>query len=162
MEINIGNTQSTLTDVATIAAAVAGGVSAIVAAIALIGIKRQTEAALFVTINEEWNKVYKDYRDVVVADVPMEEFKKHSDLDSFMNSPTWRSIRPVFAFYEFLGSCVEARLVSPGLLFKLVNVNYRLWEKYEPLITAMRKLGNYPDLYKRWQSLSERRKKAKV
>jgi hypothetical protein len=43
--------------VATIVAGIAGAVSAIVATVALIGIQRQTEAALFVTINEEWTSI---------------------------------------------------------------------------------------------------------
>lgn len=154
-----------LADIATVLAAVAGMLSALIAARALGEIKRQieasdraTEATLFVTINNEWKAVYPIYRKVLVEEVPMAEFEKYDNLDRFMNSDTWQLIRPIFAFYEFLGSCVEAGLIRQDLLFKLVNVNVKLWEKYQPLINKMREMGRYPDLYKRWQSLSELRK----
>lgn len=165
------NMVSTLSaaDIAAALAAFAGMASALIAAVALREIRKQiaasdraTEATLFVTINNEWKAVYPIYRKVLAEDVPMSEFEKYDTLDKFMISDTWQLIRPIFAFYEFLGSCVEAGLIRKDLLFKLVNVDVKLWEKYEPLISKMRTLGRYPDLYKRWQSLSALRKVSTV
>jgi hypothetical protein len=156
-------------DAASVVAALAGMISAIVAAQALLAVKRQiaaadrtTEATLFVTINSEWTKVYPIYRSVLLAPINWDEFRRHTDLDVFMNSEYWQGVRPIFAFYEFLGSCVETGLVRKDLVFKLVNVNARLWEKYEPLIREMRALGKYPDLYRRWESLVALRRVSEV
>lgn len=159
----------TLTLVATAIAAFAGMISALVAAFALGEIRKQiaaadrsTEATLFVTINNEWKSIYHVYRKVLIEEVPLAEFKTYDSLDKYMSSDNWLRIRPIFAFYEFLGSCVESGLIRHDLLFKLVNVNPALWTRYKPLIEAMRELGKYPDLYKRWQSLSELRQRSKV
>ncbi|MCX7359952.1 MAG: hypothetical protein NT015_17665 [Alphaproteobacteria bacterium] len=149
-------------EIATIVAGIAGGLSAIIAAVALVGIQRQTEAALFVTINDEWSKIYFTYREVLLADVPMEDLEKLGDADLFINSEPYRKLHTVFSFYEFLGSCVSSKLVSPTLLFKLVSVNPKLWLKYKPLIERMREMGASADFCIEWQRLTELRMRTVV
>ncbi len=147
-------------EIATIVAGIAGAISAIIAAVALVGIQRQTEAALFVTINEEWSKIYFNYREVLLAELPVVEFGTPKEVQLFINSEPYRKLHPVFAFYEFLGSCVEEKLVSARLLFRLVSVNPKLWQKYQPLIQRMRDAGEMPELCVHWQSLVELRMRA--
>jgi hypothetical protein len=121
---------------------------------------RATEASVFIKVNEEWKSIYPVYRQVLVREIDWEHFRSYTDRDAYMNSPVWQQIRPVFAFYEFLGSCVVSGLLKPDLVFRLVNVNAHLWEKYAPLIEEMRQMKPqpYPDLYLHWQRLSEMRK----
>lgn len=147
---------------ATIVAGIAGPVSAIIAAVALVGIQRQTEAALFVTINEEWTSIYFAYREALLAEVPLAELEQVADVDLFINkSEAYRKLHPVFSYYEFLGSCVQAKLVSPRLLFRLVNVNPKLWLRYKPLIEKMREMGA-SGACTQWQALTELRMRTTI
>gem|GEM_PF-6622327 len=125
----------------------------------ILSVDRSTEASVFLSVNEEWKSIYPVYRQVLVSEIDWIQFRRHDDRDAYMNSPAWQKIRPVFAFYEFIGSCVASGLLKPDMVFRLVNVNTTLWKKYAPLIEEMRQMkpGPYPDLYLHWQRLSEMR-----
>lgn len=156
-----------LSAVATVAAAVSSIASLFAARHAEKQIEiaeRSTEASVFLEIDERWSKVYDLYRKLVHEPVDMAVLDAHPDRDALMASDYWQSRRPVFAFYEFVGSCVEAGLLRAETVFKLVNVNTSLWDKYEPLIHAMRKMPpyEYTDLYIRWEELANLRKSTKL
>ncbi|MEO0466744.1 MAG: DUF4760 domain-containing protein [Pseudomonadota bacterium] len=156
-----------LSTVATVAAAVSSLASLFAARHAERQIEiaeRSTEASVFLEIDQRWGEVYPVYRKLTAEPVDANIISEYPDRQALMASQFWQERRPVFAFYEFVGSCVEAGLLRAEIVYKLVNVNVALWEKYEPLIHAMRKMppNDYDDLYIRWEALAKHRKSATV
>ncbi|MEM1105575.1 MAG: hypothetical protein AAGH87_04225 [Pseudomonadota bacterium] len=150
----------TLSAFATLAAAVSSIASLFAARHAerqLEIAERSTEAEVFLQIDERWRDIYPIYRQLAAESVDMSVLTQFPDRDALMASDFWQERRPVFAFYEFVGSCVEAGLLRRETVLKLVNINPALWTQYAPMIKAMRKMPpvDYPDLYIRWQGLAE-------
>lgn len=146
-------------------AAVASAISAGFAAFACLQALRQltvankaVETTTFLEIGKEWNRIYPIYRELVNLPFDYESviarYPKFADLTL---TDDWLRMRSVFAFYEFLGACIRAKLIREHTLFALVTVNAWLWEKYKPLILHYRSEAGRPDLYVGWQYLTERR-----
>jgi len=126
--------------------------------------ERATEAAVFMRIDQRWQDVYSTYRRLVTEQPDMELLRKYEDRNEFMRTDYWQERRELFAFYEFIGSCIDTNLLREATVFRLVNVNVAVWDRFKPMIYAMREMkpGSYPDLYFQWERLSERRRGFKI
>ena len=153
-------------DVITLVSAVAAAVSALAAAAGLfyLGIQirlgeKATEATVFLRIYDGWSSIYPEYRALLDSPFDLKEVTRAYTGAAFMASDRWRKMRSVFAFYEFLGACIEANLLKERTLFSLVTVNTDLWDKYEPLISWLRRETGRDDLYVSWQALDRRKRR---
>lgn len=149
----------------TALAAIASALSAIFAAVAAMLSRRQivlaekgAEAAVVLEIVKNWNMIYAEYRTLVNEPVHFEEvIKAKEKFDTYAATTEWKRMRPIFAFYEFLGAAIRTKFVKEHTLFSLVTVDTGLWGKYSPLILYFR--DERPDLYTGWQYLVEQRGK---
>lgn len=155
----------TLIEVLTLISSVAAAGSAVAAAIGLWHLSRQlsvgekaTEAMVFLRIYDGWDSVYPAYRKLLDNPFDLTAIMKSYTARTYMGTDEWREKRSVFAFYEFLGSCVEAGLLKDKTLFSLVTVNPELWAKYEPLILWLRTGTQRRDLYESWEALDKRKR----
>jgi hypothetical protein len=120
---------------------------------------KSVEASAFLDIYKEWNGIYRDYRKLMTEPFDTAAvIAANPAFDSYAATADWHRMRPVFAFHEFLGACLEAGLLQEQTLFSLVPVNPGFWEKYHPLIEHFRAQG-HPHLYTAWQSLVSRSKR---
>jgi hypothetical protein len=148
-----------------LASAIASAVSTIFAAFAAWQARRQVsmadkaaEATVFLEISRSWNDIYPKYRELVSWDFRVGEvIKTTPKFDDYALTDDWKLMRPVFAFYEFLGASIRMGLLKEHTLFSLVVVNVSLWEKYSPLIVYFRDESERRDLYLAWEYLVERR-----
>src|SRR3954452_2872760 len=85
---------------------------------------RSVEAAVFLEIQEKWSLIYNDYRELLKTafDTPA-AIKQYPRFEDYAVTEEWRKMRPVFAFHEFLGACLDAHLLKEDTLFSLVAVN---------------------------------------
>ena len=153
-----------IADVVAMLSAVAAAVSAYFAfqatkqaRLQITAADRSVEAAVFLEIQEKWNLIYNDYRKLLKQ--PFDSaavIKANPHFADYAMSDDWKAMRPVFAFHEFLGACLDAGLLKEDTLFSLVAVNPSLWEKYALLIKYFR--GEQPELYRAWESLIRRKR----
>lgn len=146
--------------------AIASALSAAFAALATFFARRQigladraAEASIFLEIYQCWNTIYADYRKLIseprdVANIIRSGVK----FDAFASTAEWQKMRPIFAFYEFLGALIRTKTLKEHTLFSLVTVNVALWETYEPLIKHFRENSDRGDLYTAWEYLISRRR----
>ena len=125
---------------------------------------KATEANVFIEIDKRWREIYPIYRSVSAESPRMELLQESSDRNSFMASDYWLDRRPLFAFYEFIGACIATKILRPEVVYRLVNVNPRIWDQFEPMIREMRQMAPYPlpELYQSWEMLSIHRKAYKI
>jgi hypothetical protein len=147
--------------------AVASALSAAFAAVATFFARRQmaladraAEASVFLQIYEYWNTIYPAYRKLISEPKNVTHIVK-SDVkfDAYASTSEWQEMRPIFAFYEFLGALIRTKTLKEHTLFSLVTVNTALWKTYAPLIEHFRINSSRPDLYTGWEYLVSRRRR---
>ena len=148
------------TAVAAIGAALSAIFAAVTAHIArrqIASAERSTEAAVILEITRAWNNIYSDYRNLKANPVDVAAaIKGKPNFDAYATTEDWKRMRPIFAFYEFLGSAIRSGFIKEPTLFALVTVDTGLWDTYEALIRHFR--SERPDLYTSWEHLVSRRK----
>jgi hypothetical protein len=155
----------TIADAVGMVSALAAAISAIFAFLTTRQARKQiqaadrsVEAAVFLEIQARWNEIYPRYRALLKNSFDTGALvASATSFEDYSVSDEWQKMRPVFAFHEFLGACLEAGLLSETTLFSLVAVNPRLWEKYRPIIVHFRR--EQPELYRAWESLVARKER---
>jgi hypothetical protein len=114
------------------------------------------EASVFLDIHKEWNRIYPEYRKLLTEPFDATAvIRANPSFAAYAATAEWQRMRPVFAFHEFLGACMEAGLLHEDTLFSLVPVDPAFWEKYSALIGYFRRQGS-AHLYTAWESLVRR------
>lgn len=106
------------------------------------------QASMLLEMAHEWNRIYGQRNAVLSMNIDLDAIKaKYADAPNrYFLTEEWATIREVANFYNYCGLIIWKKYIDPQVLFVLVTLDQRIYDKLEPLILWLKAVYR-PDIY---------------